>query len=56
MVCDQYFPAEEQATLKRKIDEAQAASIAQPPAKKQRCCKKCKSPMLGHPRGHCPSQ
>ena len=31
----QYFLAEDQGVLKRKIEEAQAARQAQPPAKKQ---------------------
>ena len=53
---DQYFLAQEQETLKRKLEEAEAARQAQPPAKKQRCCRKCKNPMLGHPHGHCVNQ
>ncbi|CAB3999731.1 Hypothetical predicted protein [Paramuricea clavata] len=48
--------AQEQETLKRKLEEAEAARQAEPPAKKQRCCRKCKSPMLGHPCGHCMNQ
>lgn len=55
MVCGKYFLAQEQATCKRKLEEAEAARLAQPPAKKQRQCKKCKKLMLGHPRGHCPN-
>lgn len=46
-----YFSGEDQEKAMAKEPEKQK----QPQTKKTRLCTKCKNPMKGHPRSHCPA-